>query len=334
MMTTAAWLLGSLLLVLAAAHLFTNGVEWLGKRLGFSHGIIGSILAGVGTALPETVIPVIAILFSGGDPNHQAIGVGAILGAPFMLATLTLPLLGAATLGFAALRQRTITLHLKPIFIRHDLTYFLIGYGLAIAAALIPVTGVHYLIALFLPFLYGHYLWRLQRLDRQHATDHEGLEPLLFLRRSSRPPLAVILLQVATGLGGIILGADFFVDAVEAAATVLTVSPLLLSLLITPVATELPEKFNSLIWISRKKDALAIANITGAMVFQATFPVAVGLVGTPWQLDWHGWTTSGCALAAATAYLALLIRQRTWHPWQLILGAALYIGFAFAVVIV
>jgi len=331
---TAAWLLGSLLLVLAAAHLFTNGVEWLGKRLGFSHGVIGSILAGVGTALPETLIPVIAILFSGGEPSHQAIGVGAILGAPFMLTTLTLPLLGAATLGLAALKRRTPILHLKPAFIRLDLIYFLAGYGLAITAALVPIVGFHYLIALFLPFLYGHYLWRLQRLDRQYAASHEELEPLLFLRRSARPPLMMILLQVAAGVAGIIMGADLFVDAVDAAATALAVPPLLLSLLVTPVATELPEKFNSLIWISRRKDALAVANITGAMVFQATFPTAVGLVGTPWQLDWHGWTTGGCALAAAVAYLALLIRKRTWHPWQLILGALLYIGFAVALIIV
>jgi cation:H+ antiporter len=333
-MTTAAWLLGSLLLVLAAAHLFTNGVEWLGKRLGFSHGVIGSILAGVGTALPETVIPIIAILFSGGEPTHQAIGVGAILGAPFMLTTLTLPLLGAATLGFAAFKRRTPILHLKPAFIRLDLIYFLTGYGLAMTAALVPVGGFRYLIALFLPFLYGHYLWRLQRLDRQQTDDHTNLEPLLFMRRASKPPLIIILLQVTAGIAGIIMGAGLFVDAVDAAATALTVPPLLLSLLVTPVATELPEKFNSLIWISRRKDALAVANITGAMVFQATFPVAVGLVGTPWQLDWHGWATGGCALAAAAAYLALLVRQRTWHPWQLILGAVLYIGFAVALLVV
>jgi cation:H+ antiporter len=331
---TTAWLFGSLLLVLAAAHLFTNGVEWLGKRLGFSHGVIGSILAGIGTALPETLIPVIAILFSGGEPNHRAIGVGAILGAPFMLTTLTLPLLGAATLGLAALKRRTPTLHLKPAFIRLDLIYFLIGYGLAMTAALVPVVGYHYLIALLLPFLYGHYLWQLQRLDRQHAAGHEKLEPLLFLRRSANPPLMMILLQVAAGVAGIIAGADLFVDAVDAAATALTVPPLLLSLLVTPVATELPEKFNSLIWISRRKDALAVANITGAMVFQATFPAAVGLVGTPWQLDWHGWTTGACALAATVVYLALLSRQRTWHPWQLILGAAFYAGFAAALIIV
>jgi len=329
-MTTIAWLFGALLMVLASAHLFTNGVEWMGKRLGFSHGIVGSILAGVGTALPETIIPVIAILFSGGQSTHQDIGIGAILGAPFMLTTLTLPLAGAALLGFAAMKRRKGAFHLNPAFIRLDLTYFLIGYGAAMVAALAPGAALRYLVALFLPLLYGHYIWKLQRLDRQHAADHDDVPPLLFWRRPSMPPMAMILLQVVCGLGGIVAGAHVFVDAVEAAAAALAVPPLLLSLLVTPVATELPEKFNSLIWIFQRKDALAIANITGAMVFQSTFPVAVGLVGTPWALDWHGWTTALCALGAAAVYLALLVRQRTWHPWQLILGAALYVGFAVA----
>jgi cation:H+ antiporter len=332
-MTTIAWLFGALLMVLASAHLFTNSVEWLGKRLGFSHGIVGSILAGVGTALPETIIPVIAILFSGDQPTHQDIGMGAILGAPFMLTTLTLPLVGAALLAFAALKRRKAVFHLNPAFIRLDLTYFLIGYGCAMAAALAPVAGLRYLVALFLPFLYGHYVWRLQRLDRQHTADHD-IPPLMFWRRSSTPPMAIILLQIACGLGGIVAGAHVFVDAVEAAAAAMAVPPLLLSLLVTPIATELPEKFNSLIWIFQRKDALAIANITGAMVFQSTFPVAVGLVGTPWTLDWHGWTTGLCALTAAAVYLALLIRQRTWHPWQLILGAVLYIGFGAALLLI
>ena len=53
-------------------------------------------------------------------------------------------------------------------------------------------------------------------------------------------------------------------------------APLIMSLLITPIATELPEKFNSVLWIRQRKDTLALGNITGAMVFQSTFPVSVG----------------------------------------------------------
>ena len=79
-------------IILGGAAVFTNGVEWLGRRMGISDGAIGSILAGIATALPETLIPVIAI-FGGHSETETDIGIGAILGAPLMLGTLTLPLL-------------------------------------------------------------------------------------------------------------------------------------------------------------------------------------------------------------------------------------------------
>ena len=53
---------------------------------------------------------------------------------------------------------------------------------------------------------------------------------------------------------------------------------MLLALVIAPIATELPEKFNSIIWVRQNKDTLALGNITGAMVFQSTIPTVVGLV--------------------------------------------------------
>ncbi len=332
-MTTVAWLTGSLLLVLYAAHLFTNGVEWLGKRLGFSHGLIGSVLAGVGTALPETAIPVIAILFRGDDQNMQDVGVGAILGAPFMLATLTIPLLGAAILVLAFRKRREARFKLVPQFVRLDLSYFLVGYTLAIATAFMPVPALRYAVAIFLLGLYGHYLWRLQRLDRAHVDADELVPPLIFAPRAKRPGWGPIAAQVSAGLIGIIAGAHLFVDAINLAAAALAVPPLLLSLLITPVATELPEKFNSLIWVYQKKDSLAVANITGAMVFQSTFPVAVGLIGTPWLLNWHGLTTGISALVAAAGYLALMRWRGAWGPREVMLGVLLYIGFAVALLI-
>jgi hypothetical protein len=50
--------------ILVAASLFTNAVEILGARLGLQQGGVGSVLAAVGTALPETIIPIVAILES------------------------------------------------------------------------------------------------------------------------------------------------------------------------------------------------------------------------------------------------------------------------------
>ena len=55
----------ALAVILIAAELFTNGIEWFGHKLNLAEGAVGSVLAAVGTALPETMIPLVAILFAG-----------------------------------------------------------------------------------------------------------------------------------------------------------------------------------------------------------------------------------------------------------------------------
>jgi cation:H+ antiporter len=310
--------------ILGGSALFTNGVEWLGKRLGVSDGVVGSVFAGVGTALPETVIPIIAIFFGEGA-DRAAIGIGAILGAPFMLSTLTLPLLGAGLLTFAALGRRPWTFRLDAGAVAIDLRFFLIGYAAAIGAAFTTSRAVHVVVALGLIVVYALYLRTLVAHDVE--SHGEALVPLYFARRAAEPAVARIAIQVVAGLIVIIWGAHLFVSTVQTIATILDVSPLLLSLLITPVATELPEKLNSLIWISQKKDTLAVGNITGAMVFQGTFPVAVGLLGTPWQLDRYGMISAWLALIAGAALYAAIRFTGTWRPVYLMAGAVLYLGF-------
>src|SRR4029078_11211286 len=88
---------------------FTEGVEWLGVMLNLSEGATGSILAGLGTATPETLIPVISILFTN-SADADEIGVGAILGAPFMLVTLVMLLIGVTAWVLREHRGRC-TLH-------------------------------------------------------------------------------------------------------------------------------------------------------------------------------------------------------------------------------
>jgi len=90
--------------ILLGAEVFTNGVEWLGKRLGLGAGATGSVLAAIGTAMPETVVPVVAIVFTN-SVKADDIGVGAILGAPFMLATLVMLLIGVTAYVFREKRR-------------------------------------------------------------------------------------------------------------------------------------------------------------------------------------------------------------------------------------
>ena len=71
--------LASVVVTLGGCALFTNGIEWLGKRLKVPEGVVGSVFAAIGTTLPETSIPIIAIFFGTGEAR-TAVGLGAILG--------------------------------------------------------------------------------------------------------------------------------------------------------------------------------------------------------------------------------------------------------------
>src|SRR5438093_7719875 len=96
--------------ILAGSELFTNGVEWVGEGFGLSEGMVGSVLAAVGTALPETILPFVAIL-GGGHVEGKEIGIGAIVGAPFMLSTLAMVVLGLSAVGFARGGRRPTDVH-------------------------------------------------------------------------------------------------------------------------------------------------------------------------------------------------------------------------------
>ena len=103
----------TLVFIVASAELFTNGIEWLGQRLQLSEGVVGSVLAAVGTALPETLIPVVALIFFSKQHGVE-VGIGAIAGAPFMLSTLTLGICGIAYLT-AWLLMHLLAANLKRI---------------------------------------------------------------------------------------------------------------------------------------------------------------------------------------------------------------------------
>ncbi len=99
-------------------------------------------------------------------------------------------------------------------------------------------------------------------------------------------------------------------DAVEHLAHEFNVDPVLLALVIAPIATELPEKFNSIIWVRGGKDTLAMGNITGAMVFQSTIPTVVALVfaSSSWVVE------PGSYVAFASAGIAFLSIGGHLHP--------------------
>ncbi|HKG57568.1 MAG TPA: hypothetical protein VKA85_09995 [Candidatus Limnocylindrales bacterium] len=309
-------LVAAFVIILLGAELFTNGIEWFGRKLELAEGAVGSVLAAVGTALPETMIPIIAIVFGTGAASNS-VGIGAILGAPFMLSTLAMFVTGVAVLIAARRRPAGDVMPLDAAVLAHDVRYFAIAYAIAVGAAFLPVEPVwlKWIVAVILLAIYAWYV--KAHFEADVDVDAEDLAPLRFGRidrRSRRtdpaPRLRVVSLQVVAAVGLIIAGAVIFVGAVEDLAGQLGVDRTLLALVIAPIATELPEKFNSVIWVRQGKDTLAMGNITGAMVFQSTIPTVVGLVFA--SSAWH--VGPGSVIAFASAAIAFLSCAAIFFP--------------------
>ena len=200
----------SVVVTLAGCHLFTNAIEWLGKRLNISEGAVGSVFAAVGTTLPETSIPIIAIFFGAGREQME-VGLGAILGGPFMVSTLDLPILALLLLPYAKLGKRTATFKLNYGEVRVDISFFLISYALALTCAVIPSKLFHVAVAAVLLGMYVYYMKLKFSAEDEEGEGGSELEPLLFARRSSRPSYLVIGAQVVVGLLGRGGGVHLFV---------------------------------------------------------------------------------------------------------------------------
>lgn len=318
-----------LIVILIAAEVFTNALEHLGEKLGISEGVTGSLFAAVGTALPETMVPLLALL--AGTQNgaiNEEIGVGSILGAPLMLATLSISLM-----AISVWKRRGTQGHLRPerTGLTRDLNFFIIAFSFAAVAMYVPHTlpAIRYALGACMVMIYFIYVMMTLKASKAlvedgHATEAGGD---MFLCKLGLPNnMIVIVVQLVLGVALLIAGAKGFINGVEAAAHIIGISALLLSLLIIPIATELPEKVNSILWIRKGKDTLAFGNITGAMVFQGTLLPAIGIMLTPWAPRQE--VVLGIAMTMLAAiWLRYLVAKGGLKVWHLLVNGAMYFTY-------
>ena len=143
---TVVLFLMSFVVILSGCELFVNSVEWFGRRLDLGEGAVGSVLAAVGTALPETIIPIIAIA-AGGTAGVE-VGTGAILGAPFMLSTLAMFVCGSAVVIFSLTGSRSRTVRLNRVVLNRDLSFFLVVYSVGVLVGVVHLGPIKHAVAL------------------------------------------------------------------------------------------------------------------------------------------------------------------------------------------
>ncbi|MGZ5335548.1 MAG: sodium:calcium antiporter [Solirubrobacterales bacterium] len=318
-------LVASFAIILAGALLFTNAIEWIGHKLELGEGAVGSLLAAVGTALPETLIAIVALV---GATKSEDVAIGAIVGAPFLLATLAMGLVGLTAYTYRRRRVQGITLEAHVPTLDRDLAFFMVFFGLSLALGFGAPEAVRLPAGVAFFGAYVAYVAFTLRGGGE-TQDHETLNPLIMARqqRSQNPPTSTAVFQVLVGLAAMVGGAHLFVEELVHFAEEIGVEAIVLSLILAPLATELPEKVNSFFWVREGKDSLALGNITGAMVFQSTIPVGIGLMFTDWELSGNAAISVALGLAGGLiAFWALRLRDRFELP-AIIAWLALYAAF-------
>ncbi len=323
---------------------FVNAVEWLGKRLKVGTLAVGTILAAFGTALPESVVTFVAVVFGRGE-EAKDIGVGAAMGGPLALATVAYGVTGwscwsrrrASSSGSGAGAGRRITgssghpsrLRRRPRDkLARDQSWFLAIFVVKVALGLVAFAVKPWLGLLFFA-AYAVYFWRELRGDDDGHGGHE-LEPLQAAAPTGRPGhLGGGPADAGSRSAVIFAASQLFVHQLDVIGPMLGLPAAVTALLLSPIATELPETMNAIIWVRQGKTRLALANISGAMMIQATVPSGLGLLFTPWRFD-HALLASGLVTMAAIGYLLVLLRLGRLNAKTLTAAAAFYAVFAAA----
>ena len=322
-----AALLISAAFVYWACEYFVNGVEWVGRKAGVSQNAVGTVLAAFGTALPESVVTFVAVVF-GHDAAAKNIGVGAALGGPLVLATVAYPVVGVMLLLTRSQpADRPIDLDWRRL--SRDQGWFLVIFLCKIALGFVAFAVKPWLGWLFL-LAYAIYTW----FEMRHPGDvDEGeLEPLKFQPGSDDPNLAVVIGQTLLALAITYGASQVFVNQLNLVGPWIGIPSAVLALLLSPIATELPETMNAIIWIRQGKHRLALANISGSMMIQATIPTSLGLFFTSWLFG-HALTLAAAVTTVAVLGLLMLLRRNALTPMRLTLFAGFYLVFAAGVVI-
>lgn len=325
MLLTLCLFAGSAGAIYFACEYFVNGVEWFGQKLNLGATATGTVLAAFGTALPESAVTFVAVMF-GKTPEARDIGVGAALGGPLVLATIAYAVVGVALwYNRRRLQRADRVIRVDHRRLARDQSWFLaifvvkVGLGL-VAFAIKPWLGILFLAA------YAMYVWREVR-SSDSAPEEEILEPLKFRPGQADPALRWVVTQTVAALVVIAAASRLFVGQLEAIGAALSLPPHLVALVLSPVATELPETVNALIWVRRGKERLALANISGAMMIQATIPSSLALFATPWLFD-APLIVAGALTTVAVIYLWWLFRRGRVDARWLVPVGALYGVFA------
>lgn len=292
----------SLALLIKGADWFTMGAESVGLRLGMTPFVIGVLIVGVGTSLPELASSIAAVL-----SNNTEIVVANIVGSNIANSLLVLGL--AAFVGGGIVTNRAVSKYDMPfLFVATVLLSFAAFNGM-----LSRIEAI-----IFLVLLTGYIYWLFSQ-KKEEVID-------------TIQPLSMSAFMLIGGGIVLIVSAKLLIDSVIVLATSFGISPAIISASIVAFGTSVPEVVVSIVAILKKKNDLALGNILGSNLFNILLVGGVAGIISPLVINQKILTFAIPVLFVATITLWFFLQQQKVSRLQgagLFVAYILFLGFLF-----
>ena len=311
-MLTLGMFLAGLVALVAGAELLVRGASKLALSFGISPLVVGLTIVAFGTSAPEVAVSVGAVL--GGRTD---IAIGNVVGSNIFNVLFILGLSAVITplvVNIQLIRQEV------PI---------MVGASLLLLALTLDggLSMLESALLFGLLLAYTVFLVRQSRAETQAAQDEFAAEAKPAAPGAWDSRLPVQLALIASGLGLLVLGSQWLVDAAVVFAKALGVSDLVIGLTIVAAGTSMPEVATSITAAIKGERDIAVGNVVGSNTFNilgclgvsGLFTGSGGLVMSPALLNFDIWVM----IAVALACLPVFLTGREIARWE----GAVFLGY-------
>lgn len=324
---SAILLIMGIALTFTGGLVFTNAIEYLGGRSRIGGSFIGAVISPIFTSMPELTVFIVALYLYGGVTGEE-IGMGTIIGEPFMVSTLVFPIIFLVVLLGLMMRTRSDAVLEVDRELVTPYVFFTALFPTVLLPAMLPMGFIRFVISILLIMAYVYYVSRMYRSQGSLIMEYEDAYILRLVRGSISKMFHYVLLSIQLLLSMILLitGSRFMVMGIGGISEALNISAMAMSIIITPIATIMPESITAIIWAFKGRDTLAVASLVGEKVLYSTIYPALGLVLTSWALSIEAVVSVIVTEAVSLLILYHIIKGGlTWDT--AILGLAGYIMY-------
>ncbi len=250
--------------IIVGADMLVSGSVGIARRFRISDFVIGAVIVGVGTSMPE-----LTVSFLGALQGNAEVAIGNVVGSNIFN---VLGILGLTTMLFPlAVSKESIRFEI-PFCVGLSVLITLLSFNFFV----LPDPVISRIDGVILIVTFIIFMWISLRRGRQQIVALESEEQVI-----EAPNIWTSMIKTAGGLGVLILSCDYFVDSAVSLAREFGVDDRFISITLIACGTSLPELAASVTAAVRKNADLSLGNIVGSNIFNIGLILGLSTMVTP-----------------------------------------------------